>query len=144
MLAELPLALVQNAAVFITALCFGLPLTWGIVPAFLFSVLFSLLFIALGVIFGSIMNGKNAPAVCSAVVQAAALLSGMWFDLDAIGGGFATFCRVLPFANVYDLVRYTLVGDLSHVWLPFLIAFAYTAALVICAVVAFRKRAMTK
>jgi len=140
MLGALPIALVQSAITFITALCFSLTPTVNILPAFVFSVLFDLLFIAIGVALGSCLGAKNAPPVCSVVVQVAALLSGMWFDLDTIGGGFAVFCKCLPFANCYDLIRYTLAGEWGSVLVPFLVTFAYTAAFIGIAVACYGYR----
>lgn len=139
-LAVLPIAALQNVITLIAALCFGLAPTVSILPVVAFSVLFSLLFIAIGMIFGSALGVKTAAPVCSAVVQTAALLSGMWFDLDAIGGGFAIFCHVLPFANIYDVARYALAGEWSAVWQPFSIALAYTVALCVAAVLVFRHK----
>ncbi len=141
MLGVLPIAAAQSVTIFVAALCFGLTPTVNILPALLFAVLFSVMFVSIGMIFGSTLSAKGAPPVCSAVVQVAALLSGMWFDLDMIGGGFAVFCRVFPFAHVYDIIRYALTGDWANVWLPFVIAFAYTVALTAVAVVVFEKRA---
>lgn len=139
-LAVLPIAALQNVITLVVALCFGLTPTVNILPTILLSMLFSLVFISIGMIFGSALGVKTATPVCSAVVQAAALLSGMWFDLDMIGGGFAMFCRVLPFANIYDMARYALAGEWARVWQPFLIALAYTVALCVAAVLVFRHR----
>lgn len=140
-LGVLPIAVAQIAITFCAALCFGLPPTPFILLAALFAAAISLLFVAIGVAFGSSLSAKNAPPVCSAVVQVASLLSGMWFDLDAIGGGFATFCRVLPFAHCYDLIRYTLAGELGKVWLPLLVVAIYTFAAAVAAVALFKRNA---
>lgn len=136
----LPIAAVQVVITYVTAMCFGLTLTVNILPAMLFSFIISLLFIAIGVIFGSLLSSKNAPPLCSVVVQVAALLSGMWFDLEMIGGGFNVFCHILPFAHCLDLIRYTLAGDWQNVWLPVLVVVGYTAALIVSAIMAFRYR----
>lgn len=141
MLSVLPIAAAQNVLTFIAALCFGLTPTANILLALLFSVLFSVLFIAIGVLFGSLLSAKGAPPVCSAVVQVAALLSGMWFNLDMIGGGFSVFCHVLPFAHSYDLIRYTLSGDWGNVWLPFLVVLLYTAVFSVAAAAVFKYKA---
>lgn len=133
----LPFAAVQNLVVFATAMCFGL-ITVRIVPALLFAMLFSLLFVAIGVTLGSALPEKSAPPLCSAVVQVAALLSGMWFDLDAIGGGFEVFCKVLPFAHCYDAIRYTLGGEWDKLWLPIVVVAAYAVALCVTAVLVFK------
>lgn len=135
----LPLAVVQNAAVFVVAACFGLTLSVNIIPAFLFSVAFSVLFTAIGVLFGSLLGEKSVPGVCSGVVQVAALLSGMWFDLQAIGGGFEIFCKVLPFAHYYDIIRFTLAGDYGKVWLPIIIVIAYTAVFAAAGILVFNR-----
>lgn len=55
-----------------------------------------LTFIAFGVLFGSLLNDKAAPGICSAVICAAGVLGGAWMPLE-IMGGFETFCRCLPF-----------------------------------------------
>lgn len=138
-LGVLPIAAAQMVITFIAALCFGLEPTPRILAGLGFSVLIALLFIAIGVILGSLLSAKGAPPICSAVVQVAALLSGMWFDLEAIGGGFGVFCKVLPFAHGYELIRYTLSGDWGNVWLPFLVVFIYTAAISVAAALCFRR-----
>ena len=139
-LSLLPIAAAQVVITFVAALCFGLTPTVGLLAAIAFAFLFSMLFISIGVIFGSVISAKGAPPICSGVVQVAALLSGMWFDLDMIGGGFAIFCRVLPFAHCYDIIRYTLSGEWGSVWLPVIVAAAYTVVLTVVAVLLFKRR----
>lgn len=138
-LAVAPLAVAQTGVTFIVALCFGLKPSVNVLPAILFSLLVAVLFIAIGVIFGSVFSEKNAPPLCSAVVQIAALLSGMWFDLDAIGGGFDLFCHILPFSHAYDLIRFSLAGDYARVWAPALVVVAYAVVFAVAAWFAFSR-----
>ena len=140
MLCLLPIAAAQVLVTYVTALIFGLDPTVRILPAALFSLLFTVMFAAIGIIVGSALSAKGAPPVCSALVQVAVLLSGMWFDLDAIGGGFDVFCHILPFAHGYDLIRYTLSGEWARVWLPFIVVAAYSVVLTVAAVLVFRAR----
>lgn len=49
-----------------------------------------------GVLFGSVLNDKSAPAISSVFISAAGILGGCWMPLDTMGG-FETFCRFLPF-----------------------------------------------
>ncbi len=140
MLGILPIAAAQVVTTFIAALIFGLTPTVNILPAMLFALIFSVLFASIGVIVGSALSAKGTPPVCSAFVQVAVLLSGMWFDLDAIGGGFGVFCHVLPFAHGYDIIRYTLAGDYGKVWLPFIVVAVYSAASTVAATLMFRSR----
>lgn len=53
-------------------------------------------FLLLGLLFGTLLNEKSAPGVCSIFISAAGVLGGCWMPLDTMGG-FETFCRVLPF-----------------------------------------------
>ncbi len=55
-----------------------------------------LLFLFLGILFGSVLNEKSAPGICSAFICAAGILGGAWMPLDTMGG-FETVCRFLPF-----------------------------------------------
>lgn len=55
-----------------------------------------LISIAFGVLFGSVLNDKSAPAISSVFISAAGILGGAWMPLDTMGG-FETFCRFLPF-----------------------------------------------
>lgn len=138
MLGVLPIAGVQVVVTFAAALIFGLTPTPYIIVAMLFSMLLSLLFMSIGMIIGSLLSYKNAPPLCSGIVQVAALLSGMWFDLDAIGGGFSLFCHILPFAHGYDLIRYSLSGDFLSVWIPVIAVVAYTVAFIVAAIACFK------
>lgn len=138
-LGVLPLALAGSVITFAAAMCFGVTLSANILAAVSFSVVIDMLFVAIGIIMGSLLSDKNAPPLCSVVVQLTALLSGMWFDLDMIGGGFNVFCHVLPFAHCYDIIRYTIAGDYANVWLPVLVTAGYTVALTVAAVFAFRR-----
>lgn len=139
LLGVMPIAALQVVITFVAALCFGLSPTANILPATVFALFGAVMFAAIGMILGSLLSAKGAPPICSVAVQVAALLSGMWFDLDMIGGGFAVFCRVFPFAHFYDMIRYTLCGDYGNVWQPFLIVAAYTAVLSVGAVLSFKK-----
>lgn len=134
-----PFAIIHGALTFIFAVIFGLELTINIIPAFLFSLVFALLFILLGVIIGSLLNEKGAPPISSIVVQLASLLSGMWFNLEAIGGGLEVFCKILPFANCYDIIKYTLLGEYSKMLIPLLIVLAYILVFSVLAIVLFKK-----
>lgn len=139
-LSMMPLLLLQIVLVFLTAMAFGLTLSVNILAAILLAFLSSIMFIALGILFGCLLPAKAAPPVCSVVVQMAALLSGMWIPLETIGGGLSTFCHILPFANAYDVIKYTIIGEYGKVWIPLIIVLAYTVAFGALAVLAFKRR----
>ena len=69
-----------------------------------------LICIFLGILFGSLLNDKSAPAVTSIFISASGILGGAWMPLDTMGG-FETFCRFLPFyPSVY--IGRTITGAL--------------------------------
>ncbi|MDE7087328.1 MAG: ABC transporter permease [Clostridia bacterium] len=55
-----------------------------------------LICLSFGILFGSLLNDKSAPAIVSVFISMAGILGGCWMPLDAMGG-FETFCRFLPF-----------------------------------------------
>ncbi|MGN0812906.1 MAG: ABC transporter permease [Candidatus Coproplasma sp.] len=110
-------------------------------------------FIFLGILFGSVLNDKSAPGICSALICAAGILGGCWMPIDSMGG-FETFCRVLPFypsvyiGRVITGATHTLPNELGQ---PVVYAFDSVASLglipiavvlvlsVVLSLIAFRK-----
>jgi ABC-2 type transport system permease protein len=109
----LAVAAVQLVVCFGTALCFGYPLTADIMLAFAASLPTAVFFIATGIIFGLAFTDKAVGGAASILVNASALLSGTWFDVDMIGGGFRSFCRALPFWHAVNSVRLAAAGDFA-------------------------------
>lgn len=117
----LPIALVQSAVSYLTAVLLGLPVTVGIGYAIIFVLPTSLLYIALGLLCGSVMNVKQVGGVCGALLtNLSAWLSGTWFDLNLVGGAFRRIAYALPFAHAVELERAALqenlCGIFPHLW----------------------------
>ena len=53
-------------------------------------------FVFFGVFFGTVLNDKSAPGICSILISAAGILGGCWMPIESMGG-FETFARFLPF-----------------------------------------------
>lgn len=130
-----PIAIIQVILTFIVALCFGLEFSANIFLAIVISIPSILLFVGLGLLIGSFFTEKAAPGVSSILVQVAVLLSGMWFNLKMIGGGFNLFCHILPFAHTYDAIAFTLAGEYSKLLLPVGVSTVY--AIIVFALVIF-------
>ena len=117
----LPMALAQTALCYAAALLLGLDLTVNILLAILLNLPVSLLFISLGLLFGSILNEKQVGGICGALLtNLTAWLSGIWFDLELVGGVFQRVAHALPFYHAVELARATLTGQygeiLPHLW----------------------------
>lgn len=113
----LPIAVAQSIICYITAILLGLPVTITIFYAVLFIIPVSLLFISLGLFFGSLLNVKQAGGVCGALLtNLTAWLSGIWFDLDLVGGIFKKIADVLPFVHAVELERAVLSGNYREIF----------------------------
>ncbi len=117
----IPIAVAQSVVCYAFALVFGLSVTVNILYAILFIIPISLLFISLGLLFGSILNDKQVGGVCGALLtNLCAWLSGVWFDLELVGGVFKRIAYALPFVHAVELERAVLSGNFSlilpHLW----------------------------
>lgn len=136
----IPMSIAQTLVCFgVAALC-GLKLGINTLIGTVCLIPVSFLFIALGLLLGCLLNEKQAPPISSAVTQATALLSGMWFDLSLIGGGFAKVMYLLPFAHAYDTARFSYAGEYGAMLPHLLWTLGYTAVIFAAAVAVFKKK----
>lgn len=137
----LPIAAAQSVICYIAAICLGLPVTMTIVYAVLFIIPVSLFFIALGLLCGSVFSSKQVGGICGALLtNLTAWLSGVWFDLDLVGGAFRKIANVLPFIHAVELERAVLSGHYADI-LPHLYwVIGYGAAATTAAVLLFLRQ----
>lgn len=113
----IPISVVQSIVTYITALCLGLELTVNILYSIVFIIPISLLYIALGLLFGSILNDKQVGGICGALLtNLSAWLSGIWFDLELVGGAFKQIAYALPFVHAVELERSVLNGNFTDIF----------------------------
>ncbi len=117
----IPLSLAQCLICYLAAILLGLDITLGIGYATLFILPVSILYIALGLLCGSVFTDKQVGGICGALLtNLSAWLSGIWFDLDLVGGAFKKIAYVLPFVHAVEMERAILAGDfagaLPHLW----------------------------
>ncbi|MGN1002488.1 MAG: ABC transporter permease [Oscillospiraceae bacterium] len=98
----------------------------------------ALLFIALGILFGSILSDKSAPAVTSILITAASLLGGVWMPLNTMEG-LRKVCACLPFYHSVEAARAAMSGG-SGIALHEGIVALYTLAFALLAVLVFRRK----
>ena len=133
------IALIQNITLFIIALLFGLNATFNIFLVILATIPVSIIFSSLGLMLGSILSDKQASGVTSLIIQVVAFTSGMWFDLNMVGGTFKTISYILPFAHSVDLLKYLLAGNYSEVLIPLIVVLGYMILFTILAILLFKK-----
>ncbi len=117
----LPIALMEGAVSYLVALMLGLELTVNILCALILLLPIALLYIAMGLLCGSILNDKQVGGICGALLtNLSAWLSGIWFDLDLVGGTFKRIAYLLPFVHGVEMERAAIAGDYAglfpHLW----------------------------
>ena len=137
----LPMALLQGLICYMTAIALGLEPTISIVYALLLLLPVSLLYIALGLLCGSLLNDKQVGGICGALLtNLSAWLSGIWFDLELVGGAFQDMAYALPFVHAVELERAALAGDLSAIFPHLWWVLGYAVGLLILSIAAFLRQ----
>ena len=93
--------------------------------------------IALGLLCGSMFGVKQVGGICGALLtNLSAWLSGVWFDLELVGGVFEKVANALPFMHAAELERALFAGDYeraaAHILPVALYSILITAAAVFC------------
>ena len=137
----LPIAIVQCIICYIAALLLGLPFHRNILFALLLIMPVSLFYIGLGLLCGSVLNEKQVGGICGALLtNLSAWLSGIWFDLDLVGGAFRKISYMLPFVHAVDMERAALAGNFHEI-LPHLgWVLCYSIAILFLAVILFLRQ----
>lgn len=117
----IPIALAQCVICYIAAIVLGLEITVGILYAIVCIIPVSFLYIALGLLCGSVLTDKQVGGICGALLtNLSAWLSGVWFDLELVGGVFKKIAYAFPFVHAVDMERAVLAGSFadvfSHIW----------------------------
>ena len=136
-----PIAVAQSIVCYIVAIILGLEITVNILYSVLLIVPVSVLFIALGLLFGSILNDKQVGGICGALLtNVSAWLSGIWFDLELVGGAFKKIAYALPFVHAVELERAVLSGNFTGIFSHLLWVLAYGAITLTLAVYLFLRQ----
>ncbi len=137
MLPILPVALAQSLVCYLVAIPLGLDFGTNVILALLGAIPMAVFYISLGLLFGSLMSVKQVGGICGALLtNLSAWLSGVWFDLDLVGGAFRKIANLFPFVHAVELEKALFFGDPSaaaeHI-LPILLYSALaTAMAVLC------------
>ena len=137
----MPFAVAQSIICYIVAIILGLDITVNILVAVLFIIPISIFFIALGLLFGSILNDKQVGGICGALLtNLCAWLSGVWFDLELVGGVFKNIAYLLPFVHAVELERAVIAGNYADILPHLLWVLGYAVAALIIAVLLFLRQ----
>ena len=137
----IPIALAEGVASYIVAMMLGLNFSVNLLLSVILVIPVALLYIGIGLLCGSIFNDKQVGGICGALLtNLSAWLSGIWFDLDLVGGVFKKIAYMLPFVHAVEMERAAVAGDLGAILPHFLWVIGYAAVIVVIAVAVFLRQ----
>ena len=137
MLPLLPIAIGQTAVCYLFSIPLGLTFSVNIVYAVLGIIPMAIFNIALGLLCGSVLGVKQVSGICGALLtNLSAWLSGVWFDLELVGGVFEKIAKALPFMHAAELEKALFAGNFegaaAHILPVVLYSLLITVAAVFC------------
>ena len=141
MLPIVPIAMAQSVVCYLVAIVLGLPVTVNIVYAALLIAPISVFQIALGLLCGSIFNSKQVGGICGALLtNVSAWLSGIWFDLNLVGGVFQKIANILPFVHAVELERAVIAGNFENISSHICFILGYAVVALVSAILLFLRQ----
>ena len=145
MLPLLPIAIGQTIICYLFAIPLGLTVSVNIIYAIIGIIPMAIFNIALGLLCGSVLGVKQVGGICGALLtNLSAWLSGVWFDLELVGGFFEKLANVLPFTHAAELEKSLFSGSFeivaSHALPVVLYSVGVTLVAVLCFLTQMRKQ----
>ncbi|MCI7590146.1 MAG: ABC transporter permease [Spirochaetia bacterium] len=137
----LPIALIQAVICYAVAALLGLQLHSTVFYAVLFLIPVALFYIALGLICGSVFTSKQVGGICGALLtNLSAWMSGIWFDINLVGGVFKKIAHILPFIHAVELERAVFTGNYTAIRSHLVWVLGYMIFTVIGAILLFLRQ----
>lgn len=137
----LPIAVLQSVICYAVSALFGLKPSLNVLYAILFNIPAAMFFIFLGLLCGSLFSSKQVGGLCGALLtNLTAWLSGIWFDLELVGGTFKKIAYLLPFVHAVELERAAVGGDFGNILSHLVWVLGYMAVTAVCAVMMFLRQ----
>lgn len=137
----LPIALAQTSICYVVSFILGLEISVKALIAALSLVPCMFFFIFIGLFFGSVLSIKQVGGICGALLtNLTAWLSGAWFDVRAVGDGFYSFAKLLPFVHANDIGKIILSGGKEALFGHFIVVSIYAIVFGAASVIVFSKK----
>lgn len=141
MLPLLPIAIGQTVICYLFAIPLGLTVSENIVYAIIGIIPMAIFNIALGLLCGSIFGVKQVGGICGALLtNLSAWLSGVWFDLELVGGAFEKIANALPFMHAAELEKALFSGNFELAATHILPVLLYGVLITVIAVFCFLRQ----
>ena len=137
MLPILPIAIGQTIICYLFAIPLGLEVSVNIIYSVIGIIPMAIFNIALGLLCGSVLGVKQVGGICGALLtNLSAWFSGVWFDLNLVGGAFKKIANALPFVHAAELEKSLFNGNFegaaSHILPIILYSVVITTVAVFC------------
>lgn len=137
----IPIAIAEGIVCYIVAAIMGLAPSINILLSILFIIPIALLYIGIGLLCGSVLNDKQVGGICGALLtNVSAWLSGIWFDLDLVGGAFKSVAYALPFVHAVEMERAIVAGNFEEIWIHLLWVLGYAVVFLAVAIYLFLRQ----
>jgi ABC-2 type transport system permease protein len=141
MLPILPIAIGQTVLCYLFAIALGLTVSVNILYAVIGIIPMAIFNIALGLLCGSLLSVKQVGGICGALLtNLSAWFSGVWFDLNLVGGLFKKIADALPFVHAAELEKALFNGNFSSAASHILPVVLYSVMTTVVAVFCFLKQ----
>lgn len=138
MLPLLPIAFGQIIICYLFAIPLGLTVSLNVLCAIIGSIPMAIFNIALGLLCGSILSVKQVGGICGALLtNLSAWFSGVWFDLNLVGGTFRKIANALPFVHAAEMEKALFNGSFEVAAVHILPVVLYSVFTTVVAVVCF-------
>ena len=141
MLPILPIAIGQTIICYLVAIPLGLTVKVYIVYAIIGIIPMAVFNIALGLLCGSLLGVKQVGGICGALLtNLSAWFSGVWFDLNLVGGFFKKIANALPFVHAAEIEKALFSGSFETAAAHILPVLLYGVLTTVVAVVCFLRQ----
>ncbi len=135
------MSVIQVALCLFAGLFLGLDFTMTIFAVIMILIPMALIYIGLGLICGTLFSEKAAAGICGALLtNVSAWLSGVWFDLELVGGIFKDIAHALPFFHAVEVGKAVLNGTYEdmhpHLWW----VITYALIIMVISILVFKKK----
>ena len=138
MIPILPITLAQTTICYLVAIALGLTVSVNILFAIVGILPMAIFNISLGLLCGSLLGVKQVGGICGALLtNLSAWLSGVWFDLELVGGFFEKLANILPFAHAVELEKALIAGNFQAAGVHILSVLLYSMGITVVAVLCF-------
>lgn len=141
MLPLLPIAIGQVLICYLFAIPLGLTVSANIVYAVIGIIPMAVFNISLGLLCGSVLGVKQVGGICGALLtNLSAWLSGVWFDLELVGGAYEKIANALPFMHAAELEKALFSGNFELAATHILPVLLYGVLITVIAVFCFLRQ----